>query len=704
MLSEFGRVSHAAIRILKLNTSFYKVIIISIYLNFFILYIYMINYKKKYLKYKLKFEKLKQLGGEFKHDDFNTWYARNEEILNQLRDEHLGTLLNLEQIRRRKINLLVDNFAEIQTFNTFNKNYFYDSTNYPIEHTEQLQQVKTTSAKDMGIVPLKVMQFNIEHYGFTSNTISKTKAYNKNIIANDEGKSETTHQFKNRLDGLLRNIVKNMPDIIGLNEIGVFAYKYITNSLKDHYEIYVSGFPIHLTDYDNKEHMKEVLYNLSFNLSFDKKDINTLPGSGLDKSGPPLKSDFLLSFVDEVNDEYEIENMYFNVCLIKKNIKIMDATCYYFNNLRYVHRRNTLLTFKLKYNNLDFLWTHSHFIYSDESSAVYNSFEKTYKLNLLHYIVKNSTSPIIITGDFYYPQVKNGKLEQLGIEYNIDDKTYGSQWADCIGFKNFRSNNYLITFGNKTIIPRQGISDHDGLIYELKFLNQLSQSSYSAMSQAPGRLGVPGGLGLGSQQPPSGNSTQAIAPQQQEQRTPTIADRLSDLRQSVASPYYNNQRTPTIALEPQEQRTPTIAPEPQEQRTPTIARESQDLRRLVASPYYNNYGAMAEDPQQQEQRTPTIAPEPQEQRTPTIALEPQEQRTLSRVPQPIIQNYMFPDGTVKQLPEADPQAIEWLIGAGFKGIRIQNALQIQFNDLVKATEWLLENKNDPNIDVPLVPI
>jgi len=460
----------------------------------------MSNFKKKYLKYKLKYEKLKQLGGEFDNQAFNDWFPTSDisPVAGRARARALFTKLNettdaIENLRRSKINLLVENFAKIQTFNPFKNTVFYTPPNTPhvlVNPSPTPYQPKSFNLTDTS---LKVMQYNIEHNGFTSNNDIQYKVYNRYIKGSDSGASETTVEFTQRLDLFIDTVEQEQPDIIGLNEIGVYAYKYITKKLKDIYEIYVGGFPIHINDYDNKDNMKRVLYELSF-----KNNLNVVPSRPpYGKNGAPLDRTFLLSFVDEINDEYEIENMYFNVCLIKKNIEIIDSTCYYFNNLNIVHRRNTLLSFQLRYKEIDFLWTHSHFIYGNQSQQK----EKKDKLRLLQDIVTNSGAslPIIITGDFY-TLLTHEYLENLGIEYNRNDTTYFHEWADCVGLKNFKNNKYVIQFGNdymndRKIFTRSSprppyppggrmpgdpiviISDHSGLVYNLNFVSQVAPAA-----------------------------------------------------------------------------------------------------------------------------------------------------------------------------------------------------------------------------------
>ena len=82
----------------------------------------------------------------------------------------------------------------------------------------------------------------------------------------------------------------------------------------------------------------------------------------------------------------------------------------------------------------------------------------------------------------------------------------------------------------------------------------------------------------------------------------------------------------------------------------------------------------------------------------------QEQRTNAidnQIIQPILSHYRFHDGTVKQLPEANPDNIAMMLDIGFEGYRVVTALQLTNNNVAAAIEWIYENQTNEYIDVPL---
>ena len=77
-----------------------------------------------------------------------------------------------------------------------------------------------------------VMTWNIEHHGFTSNTVSGAKSWTQTKNAAKSGYNESENELITRLTNVFRVIVddsgrhsnSSMPGLMGFNEIGILAF------------------------------------------------------------------------------------------------------------------------------------------------------------------------------------------------------------------------------------------------------------------------------------------------------------------------------------------------------------------------------------------------------------------------------------------------------------------------------------------------
>ena len=89
-------------------------------------------------------------------------------------------------------------------------------------------------------VKISVLTWNIEHHGFTRNGPNGKRPQN-NTSSVHHGYNETQDQFQQRLDNVFEEMKSNgMPGLIGLNEIGVLAFKAIQLRFPSQYTLFAS--------------------------------------------------------------------------------------------------------------------------------------------------------------------------------------------------------------------------------------------------------------------------------------------------------------------------------------------------------------------------------------------------------------------------------------------------------------------------------
>lgn len=299
-----------------------------------------------------------------------------------------------------------------------------------------------------------LLTWNIEHYGFTSNgRVPEQKFWELNNWYRFDGNNgflETSQGLQQRIERVISNIKEY--DLIGLNEIGGVAYKYlksgidILNSKGSQYILKTGGKDL---DEENIQYLKEGDNN--FSMSF------------------------------QYGSEPELESVYANVCIINTN-KFDIIESYQIN---YPHqelfRRTNLLFNKLKYKNqgeneYEFIWLHTHFAYDRNSEE-----KKGQKKTIQSIINAYESFDIILSGDFYMYDtemtgfINTNNFKRLSSENINYRNTYtGDPHAEGRADNIFLRSRKLTNVINQTqIVPfdcdpklyntRRELSDHCGL-------------------------------------------------------------------------------------------------------------------------------------------------------------------------------------------------------------------------------------------------
>ena len=317
---------------------------------------------------------------------------------------------------------------------------------YINDGNQNVSSLNTSSSEDFILIT-----YNVEHYGYTSNSPNGRKVYDETIKYIAPGFSETFENYKLRIENVINNCLLESGSLIGFNEIGVLGYNLIkSNLLKD--------------DWLVQPCIKE-LDDLYLNNEF-------------------LTKDEQLSFVNENNDELDIMDIYSNICCINKKVwNIIDSKCILYNPNYNRARSNTLMVNFLNKNtsddtneNINILWLHTHLYYDNNSAEKKNQNEVLSKY-IQKYQIEYPDYFIILSGDLYlYSTQLNNFLNETGL-ITLDPNiiTYPGAPADKIFY-----DSKLLDFGKKCRINQKSLqnkliertkgSDHAMLISNFNFV------------------------------------------------------------------------------------------------------------------------------------------------------------------------------------------------------------------------------------------